>query len=143
MDKRAAFRFPTDLEADCRSGGHAWKSRMRNVSTGGCMIECPEAELAKGGPLRLRLKGLPAIDGEVAWQHRGHAGVKFRAALEPALLEELAFRTPDGLLAAPLPLSPQPASAPPRGAPPALHGQLVKRSWPGPDGGLDGLAKAS
>jgi hypothetical protein len=138
MDKRTAFRFPTELEADCRSSDTSWKSRLRNISTGGCMIECPDAELAKGAPLRLRLKGLPAIDGEIAWQHRGHAGIKFRQDLRPALLEDLAFRTP-GYAFDPAPACPPPAS---RSAAPALHAQLVKRTNPLTEAPAERLARA-
>ena len=128
MDKRTAYRFPTELDADCRSSDQSWKSRLRNISTGDCMIECPDSELPKGSPLRLRLKGLPAIDGEIAWQHRGHAGVRFRQELRPALLEDLAFRTSDWSFGS-TPPQPFPESAArPRPSAPSLHGQLVKRS---------------
>jgi hypothetical protein len=134
MDKRTAFRFPTELDADCRSCDRSWKSRLRNISTGGCMIECPEDPLGKGAALRLRLKGLPAIDCEIAWQHRGHAGVKFRHPLRPALLEELAFRTPVYVFDA------EPVAG--ARATPSLHGHLVKRMAPAGDAQAKALARA-
>jgi hypothetical protein len=92
MDNRAALRFPTRVEADCRSCDRAWDSRLVNISTTGCMIACPEQPLPDGALLRLRIKGLTAIDGEIVWQHRNHAGVRFRVPLHPALIEHLAFR---------------------------------------------------
>ena len=73
MDKRAAFRFPTNVEADCRSSNRSWVSRMRNISTTGCMIVCPDDDLPGGALLRMRIKGLTAIDGEIVWLHRGRA----------------------------------------------------------------------
>ena len=87
MDKRAAFRFPTNVEADCRSSNRSWVSRMRNISTTGCMIACPDDDLPGGALLRMRIKGLTAIDGEIVWLHRGHAGVRFRIPIHPALME--------------------------------------------------------
>ena len=129
MDKRAAFRFPTDVEADCRSCDRAWNSRLVNISTTGCMIACPDEGLPDGALLRLRVKGLTAIDGEIVWQHRNHAGIKFRVPLHPAVMEHLAFRgTERGYDTVP--------TAPRReaeAAPASLHGQLVKRIWPAHD----------
>lgn len=95
MDQRAACRFPTDLEAECRSSNRSWASRLRNVSVSGCLIVCPEGDLPSGALLRIRIKGLTAIDGEIVWQHRGHAGVKFRVPLHPAMIEHLVFRDGD------------------------------------------------
>src|SRR5688572_29799372 len=129
MDKRAAFRFPTDVEAECRSCDRSWASRMCNVSTTGCMIVCPETDLPERALLRLRIKGLTAIDGEIIWQHRNHAGIKFRVPLHNAVIEHLAFRgTERGYDAPPVIVEP-PAAAEPRRAAPALHSQLVKRTW--------------
>ena len=129
MDKRAAFRFPTDVEADCRSCDRSWATRLVNISTTGCMIACPDEGLPDGALLRLRVKGLTAIDGEIVWQHRNHAGIKFRVPLHPAVMEHLAFRgTERGYDTVP--------AAPRReaeAAPASLHGQLVKRIWPAHD----------
>jgi hypothetical protein len=132
MDKRAAFRFPTDVEADCRSCDRAWGTRLVNISTTGCMIACPGEGLPDGALLRLRVKGLTAIDGQIVWQHRDHAGIRFRVPLHPAVMEHLAFRGTDrGYDTAP----PEPRSAPQPSAAraaPSLHGSLVKRTWTAP-----------
>jgi len=101
MDQRGAHRFPADLDAECRTLGCAWRSRLRNISTSGCMIECPD-ELAVEGMLRLRIKGVPAIDGRIAWRHRGHAGVRFTEPLPAAIMLQLGFPLPDP---APYPVS--------------------------------------
>jgi hypothetical protein len=133
MDKRAAFRFPTDVEADCRSCERAWNTRLVNISTTGCMIACPEKALPDGALLRLRVKGLTAIDGEIVWQHRNHAGIRFRVPLHPAVMEHLAFRGTDrGYDTVALAPLPERAPAPARAAP-SLHGQLVKRTWASQD----------
>ena len=129
MDKRAAFRFPTDVEADCRSCDKAWSSRLVNISTTGCMIACPEESLPDGALLRLRVKGLTAIDGAIVWQHRHHAGIKFKVPLHPLVMEHLAFRGSErGYETAPPPPRTEAALAPA-----SLHGQLVKRAWTSQD----------
>jgi hypothetical protein len=127
MDKRAAFRFPTDVEADCRSCDRAWATRLVNISTTGCMIACPAESLPDGALLRLRVKGLTAIDGQIIWQHRNHAGVRFRVPLHPAVMEHLAFRGADRGYDSPPPaplLEPDVTAA---RAAPSLRGSLVKR----------------
>jgi hypothetical protein len=133
MDKRAAFRFPTDVEAECRSCDRSWASRMCNISTTGCMIVCHESDLPRGALLRLRIKGLTAIDGEIIWQHRNHAGVRFRVPLHNSVIEHLAFKGTDRGYDPPPVAVPPPAASQPRSAPTALHGQLVKRTWIGPE----------
>ena len=129
MDKRAAFRFPTDVEADCRSCDRAWNTRLVNISTTGCMIACPEEGLPDGALMRLRVKGLTAIDGEIVWQHRNHAGIKFRVPLHPAVMEHLAFRGTERGYDTPPPASRPEAELTSVRATTSLHAQLVKRTW--------------
>jgi hypothetical protein len=129
MDKRAAFRFPTDVEADCRSFDQAWSTRLVNISTTGCMIACPAEGVPDGALLRLRVKGLTAIDGQIVWQHRNHAGIRFRVPLHPAVMEHLAFRDTNRGYDTPPPVPrPGPELVTARAAP-SLHGSLVKRTW--------------
>jgi hypothetical protein len=99
------------------------------------MIACPIDDLPERALLRLRIKGVTAIDGEIVWQHRNHAGIRFRAALHPSVMEYLAFHGTDrGYDAPPIASVPPPeASAAPRRAATGLHGQLVKRTWTGED----------
>ena len=132
MDKRAAFRFPTDVEAEVRSCDRSWPSRLCNISTGGCMIVCDYTDLPQGAMLRLRIKGLTHIDGTIAWLNRGHAGVRFLSVLHPAVMEHLAFRgREEGLMG-------EAGNAPvlPPQCTPALHAQLIKRWGNEDDGGL-------
>jgi hypothetical protein len=137
MEKRAALRFPTDLEASCRATDRSWDSRLRNISTSGCMITLPVGELTNDAQLRLRVRGLAAIDAEVVWQHRNHAGVRFRVPLHPAAMEHLGFVLPEGAWESAFRTT-QPAAIPPvrhaaatpsrRAATAGLNGQLVKRT---------------
>jgi len=96
VEKRGALRFPTDLEANCQTADASWASRLCNISTGGCMITLPEGGLPGDATLRLRIRGVAAIDADVVWQHRSHAGVRFRAPLHPAVIEHLGFTLPAG-----------------------------------------------
>ena len=137
MEKRAALRFPTDLEANCRVPDRSWGSRLCNISTSGCMITLPEGDLSDEAPLRLRIKGLAAIDAEVVWQHRSHAGVRFRVPLHPAAMEHLGFILPEGAWESAFRTAqqagvsaPRRAAATPsrRAATPGLNGLLVKRT---------------
>ena len=136
-EKRTALRFPTDIEAACRTTDTAWATRLCNISTSGCMITLGEGELAPDTLLRLRIKGLAAIDAEVVWQHREHAGVRFRVPLHPAALEHLGFVLPEGAWDSAarstresVKPTPRPVAATPRhrAAPAGLNGQLVKRT---------------
>jgi hypothetical protein len=120
VEQREAFRFPTDLEADCRMAGESWAARLRNISTTGCMMATPESGLPSGWMMRLRVRTLPAIDAEIVWRHRGHAGLRFLAPLEVTALEHLGFRLPE-------PRRPE-AIEPTQ--PGALHARLVKRAAP-------------
>ena len=127
-EQREAYRYPTDFTADCRMAGDAWTSRLCNISTTGCMMVCPEGGLPAGWMLRLRIKGLPAIDAEIIWKHRGHAGLRFLVALHPTALEHLGFTLPEPR---------RPAYRPDPAVPPApvstlagLRADLVKRAPP-------------
>lgn len=121
MEQRAAFRYATDLEADCRMSGRTWSARLRNISTTGCMIANPEGGLPEGWMLRLRIEGLPLVDTEIIWRHRGHAGLRFMVPLASSALEHLGFHLPE----------PRPANdAGGERELGGLHAQLVKRLAP-------------
>ena len=93
------------------------------------MVVCPEPGLPDGALLRIRLRGLTAIDGKVVWQHRGHAGVRFVSPLHQALLEHLGFHEPAGECERNYTGAREPgATAEPRRPTGGLHAQLVKRT---------------
>jgi hypothetical protein len=123
VDQRAAFRFPTDIWADCRMAGRSWESRLCNISTTGSMLVCPEDGLPEGWMLRLYVRTLPAIDSEIVWQHRGHAGLNFLVPLRPDAMEHLGFHLPDATHRRPPPLRPHQLPDTTAG----LHARLVKR----------------
>ena len=120
VEHREAHRFPTDLEADCRMAGESWATRLRNISTTGCMLATPEPGLPSGWMMRVRIPSLPVIDAEIIWRHRGYAGLRFLMPLQPTALEHLGFRLPE-------PRRPGSVEATHTGA---LHARLVKRLAP-------------
>ena len=120
VEHREAYRFPTDLEADCRMAGESWAARLRNISTTGCMMATPESGLPSGWMMRVRIRSLPVIDAEIIWRHRGYAGLRFLMPLQPTALEHLGFRLPE-------PRRPGAAEPTHTGA---LHSRLVKRLSP-------------
>lgn len=101
------------------------------------MISLPGGDLPDDAPLRLRIRGIGAIDAEIVWQHRQHAGVRFRVPLHPAAMEHLGFMLPEGAwesafrtvhhagIPAPRPALPTPSR---RAASAGLNGELVKRT---------------
>jgi hypothetical protein len=122
VEQRSAQRFATDFDADCRMAGESWSARLRNISTTGCMMACPEAGLPSGWMMRLRIRTLPAIDAEIVWRHRGHAGLRFLTPLQPTAMEHLGFR-----LSEPARRDPPPRPHHPAATEASLHSRLVKR----------------
>jgi len=118
VEHREAYRFPTELAADCRMAGESWPSRLRNISTTGCMMVTPDQGLPSGWMMRVCIPSLPVIDAEIVWRHRGYAGLRFLMPLQPTALEHLGFRLPE-------PCRPGEAQPTHTGA---LHSRLVKRT---------------
>lgn len=56
-------------------GGDAL-ARVRNISTGGMMLECSMA-LTAGEAVRIELRSARTVEGQVAWASPPHAGIAF------------------------------------------------------------------
>jgi diguanylate cyclase (GGDEF)-like protein len=69
--------------------GRALGVRLRNISTGGAMIEC-DRQLVPGTPVELDLDEAGTLDAQVRWCQQGQVGLHFG---EPFALGKLA-RTP-------------------------------------------------
>jgi hypothetical protein len=61
--------------------GRDYLCRMRNVSTGGMMVEC-DAALAPGDRVRVELRNLNVVDGEVMWAAGPRVGLRFDGAID-------------------------------------------------------------
>jgi diguanylate cyclase (GGDEF)-like protein len=80
-----------------RSGVLLWDGirlpvRLRNISTGGAMVEC-ERTIAAGTEIELDLDEAGAVPAEVRWSARGEVGMKFA---QPFALRKLAHSRRDG-----------------------------------------------
>ncbi len=58
-----------------------WVCRVRNLSSGGLMAEC-DAALAVGTPVRIELRNLAVVSGEIVWTRPPRAGVRFDAPVD-------------------------------------------------------------
>ena len=96
--------------------GRALEVRLRNISTGGAMIEC-ERTLAAGTAVELDLDEAGTLEAEVRWCNQGQIGLSFA---EPFALGKLARKrrrsgAPDMLM--PQYLGPQPEAVEPVASP--------------------------
>lgn len=73
-----------------RAEGDPVKVRIRNLSAGGMMADCP-VKLARGLAVKLAIRGVGKIAGNVAWCRGGRIGVSFDQEIDP-----LAARKPIG-----------------------------------------------
>lgn len=64
--------------------GPAFTARVRNLSAGGMMIEVLDP-LQPGQRLTAQLRGIGAVDGQVAWVRAGRAGIAFDREIDPEL----------------------------------------------------------
>lgn len=69
------------LVTDCGD----WLCRVRNLSSGGLMVEC-DAPLVPDMPVRIELRSLIELEGEIAWRRPPRAGVRFTAPVDVAEL---------------------------------------------------------
>lgn len=67
------------------AGTHDWICRVRNLSSGGLMVEC-DATLTVGTPVRIELRNLAVLDGTIVWTRPPRAGVCFDAPADVAEL---------------------------------------------------------
>lgn len=58
-----------------------WVCRVRNLSSGGLMAEC-DAALAVGTPVRIELRNMAVVNGEIVWARPPRAGVRFDAPVD-------------------------------------------------------------
>lgn len=56
--------------------------RVRNLSAGGLMAEYPSA-IAAGTPVKVELRGIGRIGGQIAWATDGRIGIAFDDQIDP------------------------------------------------------------
>ena len=67
-----------------RPNGPEVPIKVRNLSSGGMMVESPMG-FSKGEPIEADLRGIGPITGKIAWAAGGRVGVAFDRVVDPAL----------------------------------------------------------
>ena len=67
-----------------RPGGHDVGVKIRNISSGGMMAECPGG-FARGEAIVAELRGIGTVPGKIAWVSAGRIGVQFDGPIDPRL----------------------------------------------------------
>jgi len=67
-----------------RPGGEGATVKVRNLSAGGMMAECPFS-FSRGEAVEIELRGIGTVAGIVAWTAGGRIGVSFAEPVDPRL----------------------------------------------------------
>lgn len=67
-----------------RLGGPDISVKVRNLSPGGMMAECP-VSFSRGEAIEVELRGIGLVAGTIAWTAGGRAGVAFATPVDPRL----------------------------------------------------------
>ena len=67
-----------------RPGGENVNVKVRNLSSGGMMAECP-ISFSRGEAIEAELRGIGCVKGAVAWTAGGRVGVAFAAPVDHRL----------------------------------------------------------
>ena len=67
-----------------RPGGGAVTVKVRNLSPGGMMAECP-ISFSRGETIEAELRGIGPVGGRIAWTAGGRIGVAFDRPIDPRL----------------------------------------------------------
>jgi hypothetical protein len=65
-----------------RPGGQDVTVKVRNLSSGGMMAECPIG-FARGESIEVNLRGIVLVAGTIAWSTGGRIGVSFAEPVDP------------------------------------------------------------
>ena len=69
-------------------GGQVWGARLRNISSGGALVECRE-EVAVGAEIQLDFEAGGLIAGKVVWTKGTQFGVQFNERFNLKLLQHV------------------------------------------------------
>jgi hypothetical protein len=72
------------LAAMRRPGGPDVQVKVRTLSSGGMMVECP-VSFTRGELVESELRGIGAVGGKIAWTAGARVGVAFDRAIDPSL----------------------------------------------------------
>jgi hypothetical protein len=64
--------------------GESWPLRVRNLSSGGLMADCP-GELLHGDQVELEVRGVGVQKGTIAWIEANRIGIAFDGPINPLM----------------------------------------------------------
>lgn len=67
-----------------RADGQEITVKVRNLSAGGMMAECP-VSLSRGETIAIDLRGIGTVAGTIAWTAGGRIGIAFAGPVDPRL----------------------------------------------------------
>ena len=67
-----------------RPGGEDVTIKVRNLSSGGMMAECP-VSFSRGEVIVVELRGIGVVGGRIAWTAGGRVGLAFDDPIDPRL----------------------------------------------------------
>lgn len=93
---RAATRRPLRLLVNSRVESRAINVDLVDISEGGCKIRGTRGFATVGDRVIMKVGGMHAPVGEIAWVEDRYAGVRFEGQMHPAVLDHLcAAQIPD------------------------------------------------
>lgn len=91
-ESRRSARVPLNCEVDFkRHGGSRYRVELLDLSTQGCCL-APPIRVDKGDSISLRIPGMAAIHGEVAWVRGWRAGILFDQPFHQAVFDSVVRR---------------------------------------------------
>ncbi|MXO75541.1 hypothetical protein GRI40_09965 [Altererythrobacter aerius] len=94
-DRRAEPRFDTRIDGRIRSSkGARFPVQVEDLSATGCRISMADQYVAASSGWALKIGGLEALGGEMAWISEGSAGIRFSDPLHPAIVSHLVAANP-------------------------------------------------
>ena len=89
-DDRREDRYQIVLMGHCSDGrGGRSTAEITDLSTHGCKVRTSPTLLGKNATVWIKLGGRDPLQGEVRWSKEDFAGVRWKNALHPAILDHI------------------------------------------------------
>jgi hypothetical protein len=90
VDRRAAQRFPAAIELDLSVGDQRASAVAYDVSTDGCLLQCPPGLIVRGDRIHIYFPGMPSVCAQAVWTKHRNAGLQFDTPLPRSTVQRLA-----------------------------------------------------
>ena len=103
MERRVETRVESNRQVILTSSGAFLHGQMVNLSSAGCLIDCPSCSLELGQQVDIGLAVDMLVSGRVAWRLGNSVGIKFHEPIAGDLvrstaLDEWLLRQPSEIL---------------------------------------------